>query len=49
MVFFAALKYIVIPVDILDNIWDVLLDLFIFITQFWGIGNIYSIIKDKKE
>ncbi len=49
MVFFAALKYIVIPVDILDNIWDVLLDLFIFITQFWGIGNIYSIIKEKKK
>ena len=49
IVLFAALKYIVIPNYILDLIWDVLLNLFMFVTQFLGIGIIYSVIKEKKS
>jgi hypothetical protein len=46
---FTALKYIVIPVPILNYIWDVLLAFLIFVTQFWCIGAIYSVVKEKKS
>lgn len=45
IVIFAALKFIVIPVYILDLFWDVLFDLLIFVTYFLGIGDIYRRVK----
>lgn len=47
IVFFSALKYIVIPIDILNYAWDVFLDFLVFVAQFWGIGDIYRSIKKK--
>ena len=49
IVLFATLKYIVIPVDILNYIWDVFLDLILFTAQYLGFGSIYSRIKEKKS
>ena len=49
IVIFEFLSYIVIPIPILEYIWVILIDLFLFVTQFLGIGRIYSEIKEKKS
>ena len=49
IVLFGAFKYIVIPVEILNYIWNVFLDLLLISAQFLGIGAIYSRIKEKKS
>ena len=49
IVFFAYLKHFVVPFTTLNYVWNVLLNLLIFTTQFLGIGAIYSVIKEKKS
>ena len=49
IVLFAYLNYIDIPVDILNYIWGVFFFFFMFSTQFWGIGEIYGKIKEKRK
>lgn len=46
---FTALKYVVIPVPILNYIWNILLAFLIFVTQFWCIGAIYAVVKENKS
>lgn len=49
IVLFCYLKLLVIPVSELNFIWDTILDLFIFATQYLGIGAVYSQVKIKKS
>lgn len=49
IVLFSYLTLIVIPNDILNYIWDVMLYLFMYVTQFLGIGAIYSRVKEKEK
>ncbi len=49
IVLFSSLTHIVFPVDILNYAWDVLLFLFMFVTQYWGIGTIYCKFKRKEK
>lgn len=49
MVLFTLLKIPVIPVSCLNYVWGIMLDLFIFTTQFLGIGAIYYEIKKAKQ
>lgn len=49
IVFFAYITVIQIPNDILNFVWCSLLNLFIFVTQYLGIGAIYSYVKEKEK
>ena len=49
IVIFSYLNIIVIPNDILNYIWGVLLYLLVLITQFLGIGAVYNIVKEKEK
>lgn len=49
IVIFTYLKLLVVPVSFLNFIWDTLLDLFVFATQYLGIGAVYSRVKEKKS
>lgn len=47
MVLFGCLQYISVDKGIFDYIFSIFSFLLIFVTQFWGIGAIYSDIKDE--
>ena len=49
MAIFSYLTIIVFPIDILNYVWGVFLYLLMFVTQFWGIGLIYSKVKEKQK
>jgi hypothetical protein len=49
IVIFGFFSYITIPIPILEYIWVTLIYLLMFVTQFMGIGRIYSEIKEKKS
>ena len=46
---FTYLQYVVIPIPILNYSWNIFLSLFVFATQFLGIGAVYSKIKNRKS
>ena len=48
IVLIAYFQYITLTDVYLNYIWGLLLDLFIYATQFLGIGAVYSQIKEKK-
>lgn len=49
IVLFLSLEYIVFPINILNIVFNILLELLAFVTQFMGIGAIYAEIKAKKS
>lgn len=49
IVLFLSLEYIVFPINIINIVFNILLELLAFVTQFIGIGAIYAEIKAKKS
>ena len=49
MAIFSYLTIIVFPFDILNYVWGVFLYMLMFVTQFLGIGAIYSRVKEKEK
>jgi hypothetical protein len=49
MAIFSYLTMIVFPFDILNYVWGVFLYMLMFVTQFLGIGAIYSRVKEKEK
>lgn len=49
IVIFSYFTAIYFEIDIINYIWDVFWMLLVFVTQYWGIGVIYSEIKEKKS
>lgn len=48
LVILTYLQSFMLPIPILDNIWETILGFLIFATQFLGIGSVYCNIKDKE-